>query len=109
MDLALVQLIGEADNGELARVDPIGDDAAALHEDTTGFDDMPGLELVDAGETFAAAGQDARCHLLDDVADVPGGQLEIVESAESRGDGSATVVAEDDDERYGQDFGSVFE
>jgi len=70
---------------------------------------VAGFEFVDAGQSFAAACEDAGGDLLDDVADVSSGELEVIERAEGGGDGAAVVVAEDHNQRYVEFHGTVFE
>ena len=81
MDLALVEVVGEADDGEFAGVDAVGDDAAALHEDASGFNDVAGFGIRRRGSVLRRGLRGCWGDLLDDVADVSSGELEVIERA----------------------------
>ena len=59
LNSALAEGVRQPDDGQLSRGDTVGDDPAALHQQLTGLNDVPGLELVDTRQALAAAGQDA--------------------------------------------------
>ena len=82
------------DDRQLARGHPLGDGRRAGHAVGAGLDDVPRLELVDAGQAVAAAQQDRRRHPLDDVAHVAAGHRAVVERGQRRLDRAAAVVAE---------------
>lgn len=49
------QMVGQTDDRDVAAIDPLLDQKTALHEQTSGFDDVLGLELVEPSLALARA------------------------------------------------------
>src|SRR5207302_9411312 len=97
------EVIGRARDGERARGHPLGDGRGTRPELGQRLADVAFLELVDAAQAVAAAHQDRRRYPLHHVADETGRYSAFLDRCYRRLDGTAAVVAEDDDEWYVED------
>ena len=102
-------MVGQTDDRDVAAIDPLLDQKTALHEQTSGFDDVLGLELVEPSLALCPGRQDARADALDDVADVAARDGQVVERGDRRSHGAAGVVAQNGNQWHSEQFGGELE
>ncbi|GAA3009132.1 hypothetical protein GCM10020229_20980 [Kitasatospora albolonga] len=96
---AVDQAVGEADHGEAAGGDGVGEDAGAVDQQVDGLADVLGYELAVLGVAGRAGGEHAGGDALDHVADEARGPGARLDGGAGRGHGAAGVVAEHDHQR----------
>lgn len=106
---ALREAVRQPHDGQLARLDLLGDDARPLHQQVAGLLHVARLEVVHAAETVTASREDGWGDPLDDVSDVAAGNVAAVECVDGRLDCAAMIVPQHHDERGRQHCNSVFE